>query len=101
MRNRDKTRSPRTMDRGMRRVSLAVVLASALLAGCASHSHKVATTEPRNVRTSVEAKVVQEPGGFTITQPVSVPAEVRSDYEAAVRMLKQEKYEPGIALLLK
>ena len=85
----------------MRRVSLAVVLAPALLAGCASTSHKVTTTEPRDVRPSVEAQVVQEPGGFTITQPVSVPADVRADYEAAVRMLKQERYEPGIALLLK
>ena len=85
----------------MRRVSLAVVLAPALLAGCASTSHKVTTTEPRDVRPSVEAQVVQEPGGFTITQPVSVPAAVRADYEAAVRMLKQERYEPGIALLLK
>jgi tetratricopeptide (TPR) repeat protein len=49
----------------------------------------------------VEASVVKDPGGFTITQPVSVPAEVRADYEEGVRMLKEEKYEPGIALLLK
>jgi len=102
MRNRDKTRFPGTSGRGLRRVSLAAVLAPALLAGCASSpSPRKATTEPQVARPSVEAQVVQEPGGFTITQPVSVPAEVRSDYVAAVRMLKQEKYEPGIALLLK
>jgi Flp pilus assembly protein TadD len=49
----------------------------------------------------VEAKVVQDPGGFMITQPVNVPGDVRADYEKAVRMLKEERYEPGIALLLK
>src|SRR5207247_9550184 len=73
-----------------------------VLAGCASSpSPRKATTEPQVARPSVEAQVVQEPGGFTITQPVSLPGEVRSDYVAAVRLLKQEKYEPGIALLLK
>jgi len=44
---------------------------------------------------------VPDPGGFTITQLVNAPAEVRADYAAAVRMVKEEKYEPGIALLLK
>ena len=32
-------------------------------------------------------------------QPVT--DEVRADYEAAVRMLEEEQYEPGIAVLLK
>lgn len=91
----------KTIGRGMRRAIVPVVLAPVLLAGCASTSHK-ATTEPAEARPEVqEAKVVQDPGGFTITQPVNAPGEVRSDYEKAVRMLKEEKYEPGIALLLK
>ena len=90
----------------LRRLILPMVLSPAFWVGCASPSHK-ATTEPSAVRPSVEqpkieqAKVVQDPGGFTITQPVSAPGEVRTDYEKAVRMLKEEKYEPGIALLLK
>ena len=47
-----------------------------------------------------EATVEQDAGGFTITQTVSAPPEVRADYEAAVSMLKAGRYEPGIALLL-
>lgn len=87
--------------RSMRRAAIPMVLAQALIAGCASHAHK-ATTVPSDVRPRVkEAKVVQDPGGFTITQPVSVPADVRADYETAVRLLKEERYEPGIALMLK
>jgi len=44
--------------------------------------------------------VEQDAGGFTITQHVSVADEVRADYEAAVRMLEEARYEPAIALLL-
>ena len=43
----------------------------------------------------------QDALGFTITQQLRVSAEVRADYEAAVRMLQEERYQPGIALLLK
>ena len=87
--------------RSMRRAAIAVVLAQALIAGCAPHAPRKATTGPSNVRPKVkEAKVVQDPGGFTITQPVSVPADVRADYETAVRLLKEKRYEPGIALML-
>ena len=101
MRLSNKTSSMKTIDRAMRRLAVPVVLAPALIVGCASNSHQ-ATTEPLETRPGVvEAKVVQDPGGFTITQPVNVPADVRADFELAVRMLKEEQYEPGIALLLK
>ena len=97
--------------RAMSRLAIPVALAAALLAGCASNPRK-ATTEPLEERpdaapTQVDkapvakAQVVKDPGGFAITQPVDVPADVRADYGKAVRMLKEEKYEPGIALLLK
>jgi Flp pilus assembly protein TadD len=90
-----------TIGRGPGRAVLAVLLAPALLVGCASTSPK-ATTEPADARPDVaEAKVVKDPGGFTITQAVSAPSDARADYEKAVRLLKEEKYEPGIALLLK
>jgi Tfp pilus assembly protein PilF len=44
--------------------------------------------------------MVQDAGGFTISQRVRVPDDVRADYEAAVRLLEQERYDQGIAKLL-
>ena len=44
--------------------------------------------------------MVQDAAGFTITQRVRVPDEVRAEYDAAVRLLEQGRYEPGIAKLL-
>jgi Flp pilus assembly protein TadD len=51
-------------------------------------------------RKTPRVDVERDAGGFTITQRVRVNADVRTDYEAAVRMLEAERYEPGIALLL-
>jgi len=117
MRNRIEAGVGAKIGRGMRRLSLATVLAPGLLLGCASSptahktttdltdarpkAHKETTPQPKEVRPSVEAKLDQVPGGFTVTQPVSVPGDVRTAYESAVRLLKQEKYEAGIALLVK
>ncbi len=58
------------------------------------------TTEPVEAPTGL-VNVEQDAGGFTITQSVLVTDEVRADYEAAVRMLEEAQYEPGINLLLK
>ncbi|HUD70396.1 MAG TPA: tetratricopeptide repeat protein [Dongiaceae bacterium] len=88
----------------MRRAALMLLLAPALLVGCATSGSKPRSTvtEPVETRPVVEpARIEQVPGGFTITQPVHAPSEVRSDFEAAVRLLKQEKYADGIALLVK
>jgi Flp pilus assembly protein TadD len=102
MRIRHSTLSMKAIGRGLSRAIVPVVLAPALLVACASTSHKATTTEPADARPGIgEAKVVRDPGGFTITQPVNAPAEVHADYDKAVRLLKDEKYEPGIALLLK
>jgi len=60
------------------------------------------TVENRRVeRRAARINVEQDAGGFTITQRVRVNADVRADYAAAVRMLEEERYEPGIALLVK
>jgi Flp pilus assembly protein TadD len=81
---------------------IGVALAPALILGCASSPQKVKAEPASAPRPGVvAATVAQDPGGFTITQTVSAGADVRADYEKAVRMLKEEKYEPGIALLVK
>ena len=59
-----------------------------------------ATNKPVD-RRAARVDIQQDAAGFTITQRVRVNAEVRADYEAAVRMLEEAKYEPGIAMLLK
>jgi len=66
----------------------------------ATSAHAATTKKPAE-RKPGRVEVVQEADGFTITQRVKVAAEVRSDYDAAVRLLEEERYEPGIALLLK
>ena len=84
------------------RILLATALAAALLAGCASPALKTAAAEAGPVDPGVQpGKVEPNPGGFTFTQSVPVPGDVRSDYEAAVRLLEKEKYEQAIALLVK
>jgi Flp pilus assembly protein TadD len=44
--------------------------------------------------------IQQDAAGFTMTQQVRVSAEVRGDYEAALRMLEEARYDAGIALLV-
>lgn len=94
----------------MGRLVLPMLLAPALVVGCASGPPKAKATEPARVQPGTkeakrpevqEAKVVRDPGGFAITQPATVPGEARSDYEAAVRLLEKERYEPAIDLLVK
>ena len=40
-------------------------------------------------------------GGFELTEKVRIPADVRGDYDNALRLLEAKQYEQGIALLLK
>src|SRR6266571_2419627 len=69
------------------RLILPMVLAPALVVGCASHPGQALLTEPENVRPAVqEAKVERRAGGCTVTQRLRVTGAVRSDYESAVRM---------------
>jgi Flp pilus assembly protein TadD len=67
-----------------------------LLAGCATSSapvtrHAVAT----------KAQIQQDETGFTVAEEVRVAVDVRSEYDSAIRLLEQEQYDQGIALLLK
>jgi tetratricopeptide (TPR) repeat protein len=58
------------------------------------------TTKKPAERPAARVDVAQESGEFTITQQLRVTDEVRATYEEAVRLLEDERYEPGIALLL-
>jgi Flp pilus assembly protein TadD len=40
-------------------------------------------------------------GGFQLTEKVRIPADVRADYDNAMRLLETKQYDQGIALLLK
>jgi Flp pilus assembly protein TadD len=90
MKTRDKAGAMKALRCGIRS---ALILAAAA-SGPATMSKPA---ERRPARVEVE----RDAGGFTITQRVRVDADVRADYESAVRMLKGARYEPGIALLLK
>jgi len=89
----DKTR-PMKAIRAMRRgMGLALFLAVAA-------DGAAATSKPAD-RRAARVEVERDLSGFTITQRVRVTADVRADYETAVRMLRKAQYEPGIALLVK
>jgi len=61
-----------------------------------------AKTAPRPVaQEAARVDVAQAAGVLTMTQPVQVAADVRSDYESAVRKLGDGRLEPAIAMLLK
>lgn len=83
----------RALDRALlasilRRQTLLLAAAS-IVSACTTSG----TTRPAQVETRDES-------GFTITEEVHVSAETRADFEKAVRLLEQEEYDNGIALLL-
>jgi Flp pilus assembly protein TadD len=71
-----------------RRAALFVVPAL-VISGCA-------TTDSTRSQARIE---IQEEIGFTITEEARISADVRTDYEAALRYLEQDRYEEGVALL--
>lgn len=66
-----------------------LALAAALSAGACSSLKTSSHTESRT------------DGGFVISESVNVGAEVRADFENAVSLLEQKRYDDGIALLVK
>jgi len=93
------------------------VLMLALTLGCvptAKHTATAPTIPPVAIQPVVEPpppppaeptvavlNVEPDAGGFSIKQTVVVSDAVRADYEAAVHLLEEKKYEEGIALLVK
>ena len=71
----------------------------ALLLAVPAHA-STNSTKKQAERKVGRVEMVQDAGGFTISQRLRVPDDVRADYEAAVRLLEQERYDQGIAKLL-
>ena len=99
MRVRNKTRSMRAIVRSVPWLALCFTLS------CGSAARSTVPAGPTTASEFVEppatpATVEQDASGLTATESVLFTNEVRADYEAAVRMLKDARYEPGIALLL-
>jgi Tfp pilus assembly protein PilF len=69
---------------------LIIVIVTALVAGCTGSA-----TKP-NARFDLH-----DDSGFSITEDVRVGSDVRTDYEVALRHLEAERYEQGIALLVR
>ena len=76
-------------------------LAWPLLLLLATTGSAFAAANKQDTRRPARGEVQHDASGFTLTQQLRVSAEVRGDYAAAVRMLEDGRYEPGIALLLK
>jgi len=78
---------------GARRVAAALVLAVALLSGWTTAS----AGKPRGAASTPQP----DTGGFQIVEKVHIPADVRADYDNAMRLVEAQQYDQGIALLLK
>jgi Flp pilus assembly protein TadD len=48
-----------------------------------------------------KVEITPDATGFTVTQEIRVGGDVRAEYEQALKLLAQQQYEPGIALLVK
>jgi len=88
----------------MRRFVHWMILAPLLLAGCAAHRDKpVAITpqvHPDAQAEAMQAVVEQDATGFTITEQVQVAPDVQADYDDAMLLLSDARYQSGISLLL-
>ena len=73
------------------RLAAGLVLAVALI-GCASTA---AVTKPNRT-----GPAPQDPDSFELTEAVKIPADVRVDYDNALRLLTAQQYDQGITLLL-
>jgi Flp pilus assembly protein TadD len=100
MRIRNEAGSMKAICSGMPLLTLCLALGCAPAARPAVTAGSTTTNEPAE-RPAAPVNVEQDAGGSTTTGSVLVTDEVRADYEAAVHMLEEAQYEPGIALLLK
>jgi Flp pilus assembly protein TadD len=52
-------------------------------------------------RRAADVEIKPDATGFTVTQDIRVGGDVRAEYDNALRLLAQQQYEQGIALLVK
>jgi Flp pilus assembly protein TadD len=76
-----------------RRVVAGLVMAVALVGWWTAAS----AGKPR----AAESTAQPDAGGFQLTEKVRIPADVRADYDNAMRLLEAKQYDQGVALLLK
>jgi len=81
--------------------SCVAVLATvtALLLGACSTPPPVAKKAATNSAEVIGPQISES--GFTLIDNVQIDADTRAQYDAAVRQLEEQQYEPGIAALLK
>jgi len=82
----------------MLRAGLCLV-AALIAAGCSTPARE-ARPQQKQLQPARVA-IQQDPTGFTIMEDVRVSADVRADYDNALLLLQQERYDEGIAALLK
>jgi Flp pilus assembly protein TadD len=75
------------------RVAAGIMLAVVLL-GCWT---TVSVGKPRAAETTLQP----DAASFQLIEKLRIPADVRADYENAIRLLDAKQYDQGIALLLK
>jgi Flp pilus assembly protein TadD len=76
------------------RLAIVATAGAFTLAACATPA-----PAPKQPEVAVGAQISAT--GFTLTESVQVGAEIRAEYESAMRLLEQKQYEQGIASLLK
>jgi len=76
-----------------RRVARGLVLAVALLGGWTA----AWAGKPQGAGATPNA----DAGGFQLSEKLRIPADVRADYDNALRLLEAKQYDQGIGLLLK
>jgi Flp pilus assembly protein TadD len=79
-----------------------VLLAVTFVAACSSSPTQNKPVQKQSVAAQQAPRVAiqQDPTGFTILEDVRVSAEIRAEYDGAVRMLEVQQYQQGIASLV-
>lgn len=80
-----------------------VLLTAVFMTACSTPSTQEKPMQNQQAKAQQPARIdiQQDAAGFTILEDVHVSADVRAEYESAVRTLELQQYEQGIASLLK